>query len=64
MSGDGPLAGDYILVDTQEFNCADGCAYNRLGEGEEDKYCFKIDYTPYTVEECEQVGRYGFERII
>ena len=57
MSGNGPLTGDYILIDTQELNCPDGCAYNRLGEDEESKYCFRMDHTLYTVEECEQVGR-------
>ena len=63
VSGDGPLTGDYVLVDsqvdTQEFNCVDGCVYNRVGEDQETKYCFRIDYTPYTVEACEQVGRYS-----
>jgi len=67
VSGDGPLTGDYVLVDTeldtQEFNCMDGCVYNRVGEDEETKYCFRIDYTPYTVEACEQVGRYKLEMI-
>ena len=67
VSGDGPLTGDYVLVDTQpdiqEFDCMDGCVYNRVGEDEETKYCFRIDYTPYTVEACEQVGRYELEMI-
>ena len=68
VSGDGPLTGDYVLVDTQvdtqEFNCKDGCVYNRLGEDDENKYCFRMNYTPYTVEACEQVGRFKVEMII
>merc|ERR1719317_98267 len=55
VSGDGPLAGDFILVDTEEPKCVDGCAYNRLGEDEENKYCFVKEDGLYTVEECEQV---------
>ena len=57
MSGEGPLAGDYILVDTQESGCGDGCAYNRIGEDEENKYCFVKEDGLYTVDSCEQVGR-------
>ena len=56
VSGTGPLTGDYILIDTEESKCGDGCAYNRLGEPEENRYCFVKEDGLYTVEECEQVG--------
>merc|ERR1711892_215622 len=53
VSGSGPLTGEYYLMDTQETQCGDGCAYSRQGESG-DRYCFVKEMGLYTSSECEE----------
>lgn len=57
VSGSGPLAGEYFLVEgkNQESLCLNNCVYMKKGDDDEDWYCFIKQDGPYTTTDCEKI---------
>merc|ERR1711936_1206946 len=55
VSGPGPLAGEYYLLDTEEPLCGDGCVYTREGHSPQERYCFVKELSVYNVSYCEEI---------